>query len=173
MILSPWLLIIIFLHFSLKQKKFWWQINSLPEIIQTVLTQLALHIIILSNTPVKFHVVAMCCGDIVLYNGRWQLENGHKLLVNLLCCGEAIWWQIWINIGSGNGLLPDSTKPLPESMLTNHLWGLVVFTSQEMCNIYIYIYSYDFENYSLKITAAPPSGKWVIKCDDIFRISNW
>ena len=26
--------------------------------------------------------------------------------------------EIWVNTGSGNGLLPDSTKPLPEPMLT-------------------------------------------------------
>ena len=26
--------------------------------------------------------------------------------------------DIWVNIGSGNGLLPDGTKPLPEPMLT-------------------------------------------------------
>ena len=26
--------------------------------------------------------------------------------------------EIWVNIGSGNGLLPDGTKPLPEPMLT-------------------------------------------------------
>ena len=26
---------------------------------------------------------------------------------------------IWVNIGSGNGLLPDGIKPLPESMMTN------------------------------------------------------
>ena len=26
--------------------------------------------------------------------------------------------KIWVNIGSGNDLLPDSTKPLPEPMLT-------------------------------------------------------
>ena len=26
--------------------------------------------------------------------------------------------MIWVNIGSGNGLLPDGTKPLPETMLT-------------------------------------------------------
>ena len=25
--------------------------------------------------------------------------------------------KIWVNIGSGNGLLPDGTKPLPEPML--------------------------------------------------------
>ena len=25
---------------------------------------------------------------------------------------------IWVNIGSDNGLLPDGTKPLPETMLT-------------------------------------------------------
>ena len=27
---------------------------------------------------------------------------------------------IWVNIPSGNGLLPDGTKPLPEPMLTYH-----------------------------------------------------
>ena len=26
--------------------------------------------------------------------------------------------EIWVNIGSGNGLLPDGTKPLTEPMLT-------------------------------------------------------
>ena len=26
--------------------------------------------------------------------------------------------EIWVNIGSGNGLAPDGTKPLPEPMLT-------------------------------------------------------
>ena len=31
------------------------------------------------------------------------------------CAGDIV---IWINIGSANGLLPDSTKPLPEPMLT-------------------------------------------------------
>ena len=29
----------------------------------------------------------------------------------------------WVNIGSGNGLLPHSTKPLPEPMLTYHEFG--------------------------------------------------
>ena len=28
--------------------------------------------------------------------------------------------EIWVNIGSGNGLLLDGAKPLPESMLTTH-----------------------------------------------------
>ena len=35
--------------------------------------------------------------------------------------GETIWWhQILNNIGSGNGLLPDGTKPLTEPILTSH-----------------------------------------------------
>ena len=34
---------------------------------------------------------------------------------------------IWVNIGSGNGLLPDGTKPLPEPMLTYHQWGNAPF----------------------------------------------
>ena len=35
--------------------------------------------------------------------------------------------KIWVNIGSGNGLLPDGTKPLPEPMLTYHQSGQVAF----------------------------------------------
>ena len=35
--------------------------------------------------------------------------------------------EIWVNIGSGNGLLPDGTKPLPELMLTDHQWSPVTF----------------------------------------------
>ena len=31
--------------------------------------------------------------------------------------------EIWVNIGSGNGLLPDGTKPLPEPMSTDHHWS--------------------------------------------------
>ena len=29
-------------------------------------------------------------------------------------------FEILVNTGSGNGLLPDGTKPLPEPMLTYH-----------------------------------------------------
>ena len=32
-----------------------------------------------------------------------------------------------INMGSGNGLLLDGPKPLPEPMLINHHWGIVTF----------------------------------------------
>ena len=32
--------------------------------------------------------------------------------------------EIWVNIGSGNGLLPDDTKPLPEPMMT-YQWSFV------------------------------------------------
>ena len=35
--------------------------------------------------------------------------------------------KIWVNIGSGNGLLPDGTKPLPEPMLTYHQQSRVTF----------------------------------------------
>ena len=35
---------------------------------------------------------------------------------------------IKVNIGSGNGLLPNGTKPLPEPMLANDQWSVVAFT---------------------------------------------
>ena len=42
-----------------------------------------------------------------------------------------VWWPnmetyIWVNIASGNGMLPDGTKPSSEPMLTNPWWGLLV-----------------------------------------------
>ena len=49
--------------------------------------------------------------------------------VNSLWPSDAIWRQIWINIGSGNGLVPDGTKPLPEPMLTDHQWSPVTYIS--------------------------------------------
>ena len=42
------------------------------------------------------------------------------------------------NIGSGNGLLPDGTKPLPEPMLTYHQRGSVAyFWEQELLKVSI------------------------------------
>ena len=35
--------------------------------------------------------------------------------------------EIWVNIGSGNGLLPDGTKPSPEPMLTDRQWNPMTF----------------------------------------------
>ena len=47
-------------------------------------------------------------------------------LLSTLWPGDAIWQQeIWVNNGSGNGLLSDGNKPLPEPMLTNHQLGSV------------------------------------------------
>ena len=61
-----------------------------------------------------------------LRNFVWALLSGHQ-------CVNSIWrhmvTEIWVKIGSGNDLLPDSTKPLPEPMLTDHHWGPVTFTT--------------------------------------------
>ena len=35
--------------------------------------------------------------------------------------------DILVNIGSGNGLVPNGTKPLPEPMLACHEYGSVTF----------------------------------------------
>ena len=40
------------------------------------------------------------------------------------------------NIGSGNGLLPDDTKPLPEPIL-NHKYGPVAITQELFYNKYL------------------------------------
>ena len=40
--------------------------------------------------------------------------------------------QILVNIGSGNGLLPDGTKPLPEPMLTYRKYGPVTLSKDNL-----------------------------------------
>ena len=44
--------------------------------------------------------------------------------------------QNLVNIGLGNGLVPDGTKPLPEPLLT-HQWGLVTVTVSQEGNLMI------------------------------------
>ena len=52
-------------------------------------------------------------------------DKDHCLIVALL---PHMTLEILDNTGSGDGLLPDGTRPLPEPMLTNHKRGLVSFT---------------------------------------------
>ena len=40
--------------------------------------------------------------------------------IKYLRCRRHMATENWVNIGSGNGLLPDGTKPLPEPMLSDH-----------------------------------------------------
>ena len=92
-----------------------------------------------------------------------QLYGPHKYLTY---CG--LWWSvaassIMVNIGSGNGLLPDGTKPLPEPMLTYHLsevqWqspegNLTRDTSAISC-------WKQLENYLDKMSSKSPRVQWV------------
>ena len=50
---------------------------------------------------------------------QYMTGNMHMVRASL-CCDLVPMTEIWVNIGSGNGLLPDGTKPLPEPMLTDH-----------------------------------------------------
>ena len=59
---------------------------------------------------------------------------------------------ILVNIGLGNGLLPDGTKPLPEPVLINHQWERLAFTWGQFHSNDIYLW-HDLENNSFKITA--------------------
>ena len=70
------------------------------------------------------------------WNSPWKWKNnGHFWVCNQLiypCKTRVHGWlantMIWVNTGSGNGLLPDGIKPLPEPMLTNHQRGPLAFS---------------------------------------------
>ena len=61
--------------------------------------------------------------------------------------------QIWVSMDSGNGLLPDGTKPLSEPMLTHKvLWDLPCANTLR----------YDkYEDHTFKIAATSPRGQCV------------
>ena len=56
--------------------------------------------------------------------------------------------KIWVNMDSGNGLLSDGTKPLPEPVLTIHQWGLQHLSEGNLKGNVQDIYDwYEFEKY--------------------------
>ena len=70
--------------------------------------------------------------------------------------------EILVNNGSGNGLLPDGTKPLPDPMLTNHQWSLVTFISGQFHEmLQPSITKICLEIACLKFHSNLPGGQWV------------
>ena len=66
--------------------------------------------------------------------------------------------EIWVNIGSGNRLLPDGTKPLPEPMLTyhqRHSFEVNFTIDTSAINHWNYL-----ETYLSKIPFKSPRGQW-------------
>ena len=68
---------------------------------------------------------------------------------------------IWVNIGSGNGLLPAGMKPLTEPILTYYKWDSVVFSWDQFhkCLKYQslkYLWKFYSQNY-----ATSPRDQWV------------
>ena len=68
-------------------------------------------------TFVRGHWVKM-----IIWRPGCRLKSACKLHqhlgLNSLWSSDTIWWQIWVNNYSGNGLMLDDPKPLPEPMLT-------------------------------------------------------
>ena len=68
---------------------------------------------------------------------------------------------IWVNIGSGNGLVPYITKPSPEPMLIYHQWGPLAFKWEKVHrNSSVYHSLKSVENYIFENTGTSPRGQW-------------
>ena len=72
-------------------------------------------------SPLKSYGIHMNCFTVNDQDiNKWN-EFGNGTLIKLI---GAQWrhmaLEILVNTGSGNGLLPDGTKPLPEPMLAYH-----------------------------------------------------
>ena len=89
---------------------------------------------------------------------------------SLIHCGLVVPYGIieFVNIGSGNDLLLDSTKPLPEAMWTNQLCHSPDKKNHKKCLILICVWKF---NYWFKITPTSPRVQWV-KWIAVFWLNN-
>ena len=66
--------------------------------------------------------------DVIMINSLRRNDPKHPVslfqcifcenIINSLWLNDALWWyKMWVKVGSGNGSLPDGTKPLPEPLL--------------------------------------------------------
>ena len=78
-----------------------------------------------------------------------------------VCVGIRDVTFIWVNIGSGKGLLPDGTKPSPGPVLINCRWGLAALTWEQCHGKNSRFLDLTLKIVYLKITAASPRGQWV------------
>ena len=96
-------------------------------------------------------------------------------LMNPLWPSDTIWQQIWVNIGSGNGLSPDGTKLLLKPVATYHQRSLLAFScGQFQGNTHDILPWNAFENYWIEITATYISRNFYGNFDEnhIFFL-NW
>ena len=91
-----------------------------------------------------------------------------------------VWWhhmatRIWVTIGSGNDLLPDSTKqkPLPAPMLTYHQRGSVALTwGQFFLEVLIIIHNMSLKITLLKLQTHLP-GSNESKSVEVWQLYSW
>ena len=77
--------------------------------------------------------------------------------------------KICVNIGLGNGLVPDSTKPLPAPKLPYHQWVSVAGTWEQLCRKLSRIQSVIWMKiYIFEAIATSPRGQWIKEEDAIF-----
>ena len=84
-----------------------------------------LWLILLSNNPVFNAKTRQCNLVFVVVSRVWPVRCHYNIVEYKTILNTAMKWchmatEIWVNIGSGNGLLPDGIKPLPEPTLTYH-----------------------------------------------------
>ena len=83
-----------------------------------------------------YHIIKVKSLQRLWRSGAWRWNLGTSSLTHY---GLVMWYGIidLFNIGSGNGLLPEDTKPLPEPMLTDHQWAPVTFVWGQLSKRYL------------------------------------
>ena len=98
-----------------------------------------------------------------------QIDFFHLLNIFLLHPSHWSLMMSWntVNIDSGNGLVLDGTKPLPESLLTYHQWSSGAFITESNFSLCSWYWSLKHtSNFIFKMAATFP-------CQNPTFISTW
>ena len=106
-------------------------------------------------------------GNGLVPSGERTLLTESKLTKIHETIGPRYVWQIWVNIGSGNDLLPDKTKPLLNQCWLINGSGFVAPTHNQFyrkCSSRYYFIKWVWRTH-LWITSTSSRGQWVNLCD--------
>ena len=137
----------------------WFPVHLLGLVIPDPSSQLAELTVYITSTRVDLYSHQI----LLILHTKGQCEM--KFVpprIHSLWLSDAIWHrEVSVNIGSGNGLLPDNTKPFPEPTFCSlvSLCGIHLEQLHSKCpSYYMYLYN-EFEIHAFKITATSARGQ--------------
>ena len=92
---------------------------------------------------------------------------------DLTLCGIGT-TQIWVNIGTGSGLMPDGIKLLPEPVFTFHYWGIHLRTIMQWMHNLLFCCIISLKIILLRLLTHLPGARGLIRINVVgLSLTHW